>query len=110
MTAPISKAEWERQRVEATSGMPDVIGEVGLPAVLLGYQQRAVSLLDNVSAQVLFIEKSRRIGLTWALAAAAVLRAGKQKKAGGMDVMYISYLHPRFRWSSVRLILHCPVH
>jgi len=91
MTAPISKAEWERQRVEATSGMPDVIGEVGLPAVLLGYQQRAVSLLDSVSAQVLFIEKSRRIGLTWALAAAAVLRAGKQKKAGGMDVIYISY-------------------
>lgn len=91
MTAPISKAEWERQRAKATSAIPDVIGQVGLPAVLLTYQQRAVSLLDSVSTQVLFVEKSRRIGLTWGLAAYAVLRAGRQKQAGGMDVMYISY-------------------
>ncbi len=64
--------------------------ESGLPAVLLPYQARAVSLLDS-ACPVLFVEKSRRIGLTWGLAAYAVLRAGRQKKAGGMDVMYISY-------------------
>jgi hypothetical protein len=40
---------------------------------------------------VLFVEKSRRIGLTWGLAAYAVLRAGRAKEAGGMDAMYISY-------------------
>lgn len=91
MTAPISKAEWERQRLEATNAMDDVIGEVGLPDVLLGYQQRAFGLLDSVSTQVLFIEKSRRIGLTWGLAAYAVDRAGRQKSASGMDVIYISY-------------------
>ncbi len=91
MTELLTKEQWEEQRRLATAVMPDVIDQVGLPAVLLPYQQRAVSLLDSVSTQVLFIEKSRRIGLTWGLAAYAVLRAGKQRQAGGMDVMYISY-------------------
>lgn len=82
--------EWEKQRQEAMAAMPAVIAEVGLPKVLLPYQARTVSLLDS-ACPVLFIEKSRRIGLTWGLAAYAVLRAGRQKSAGGMDVMYISY-------------------
>ena len=90
MTAPISAAEWERQRRAATSAMPGVIAEVGLPKVLLPYQARTVSLLDG-ACPVLFVEKSRRIGLTWGLAAYGALRAGRQKAAGGMDVMYISY-------------------
>ena len=90
MTAMLTAAEWERARQEAMAAMPDVIAEVGLPKVLLPYQARTVSLLDSV-CPVLFVEKSRRIGLTWGLAAYAVLRAGRQKKAGGMDVMYISY-------------------
>ena len=91
MTELLTKEQWEEQRRLATAVMPDVIDQVGLPAVLLPYQQRTVSLLDSVSTQVLFIEKSRRIGLTWGLAAYAVLRAGRQKSASGMDVMYISY-------------------
>lgn len=40
---------------------------------------------------MLFIEKSRRIGLTFGFASYAALRAGRAKSAGGMDVMYISY-------------------
>jgi phage FluMu gp28-like protein len=91
MTAPISKADWERQRREATEAMPRVIDEVGLPKVLLPYQARTVSLLETTACRVLFIEKSRRIGLTWGLASYAVLRAGRERAAGGMDVMYISY-------------------
>ena len=91
MTAPISRAEWERQRREATEAMPEVVAEVGLPKVLLPYQQRAVGLLDNAATKVLVVEKSRRIGLTWGLAAYAALRAGRERKARGMDVMYISY-------------------
>ncbi len=91
MTAPISKEDWERQRREATEVMPDLIAGVGLPKILLPYQARVMSLLDSVSTQALFIEKSRRIGLTWGLAAYAVLRAGREKSAGGMDVMYISF-------------------
>lgn len=86
----LSAAEWEQQRQEAMAAMPAVIAEVGLPKVLLPYQARAVSLLDS-ACPVLFVEKSRRIGLTWGLAAYAALRAGRQKAAGGMDVMYISY-------------------
>jgi len=91
MSAPISAADWERQRRAATSAMPGVIAEVGLPKVLLPYQARTVSLLESTAARVLFIEKSRRVGLTWGLAAYAVLRAGREKSAGGMDAMYISY-------------------
>lgn len=86
----LTPAEWEAQRQEAMAAMPAVIAEVGLPKVLLPYQARTVSLLDS-TCQVLFVEKSRRIGLTWGLAAYAALRAGRQKAAGGMDVMYISY-------------------
>lgn len=91
MTAPISQAEWERQRRDATQAMPQVIDAVGLPKVLLPYQAKAVGLLDSGSRNVLFVEKSRRVGLTWGLAAYAVLRAGRERAAKGMDVMYISY-------------------
>jgi len=91
MTAPISQTEWERQRRAATEALPQVIDAVGLPKVLLPYQAKAVGLLDGASRNVLFVEKSRRVGLTWGLAAYAVLRAGRERAAKGMDVMYISY-------------------
>ncbi|WP_194094817.1 hypothetical protein [Marivivens aquimaris] len=91
MTAPISQAEWERLRRDAKDAIDDVIEEVGVPKALLPYQQKVVGLLDSTSTQVLFVEKSRRIGLTWGLAAYAALRAGRAKSAAGMDVMYISY-------------------
>lgn len=91
MTAPVSQEEWERQRREATEVMPQLVADIGLPKVLLPYQAKTVGLLDTVSTKVLFIEKSRRIGLTWALAAYAVLRAARAKSARGMDAMYISY-------------------
>lgn len=91
MNAPVSRDEWERQRRLATEAMPAVIAEVGLPKVLLSYQARVIQLLETASTQVLFVEKSRRIGLTWGFAAYAVLRAGRERAAGGMDVMYISY-------------------
>lgn len=91
MNAPVSRAEWEAQRREAIDAMPDVISEVGLPNVLLPYQARTVAKLESTTCRVLFVEKSRRIGLTWGLAAYAVLRAGREKSAGGMDAMYISY-------------------
>lgn len=95
MTAPVSQSEWERLRRDAVEAMPTVIDAVGLPDVLLGYQKRVIALLEGTSERaaeaVLFVEKSRRIGLTWALAAYCVLRAGRARPAGGMDAMYISY-------------------
>lgn len=89
--AVMTKAEWEAMRLEAMDAIPDVIAQVGQTKALLPYQQGVVGLLNSVGTQVLFVEKSRRIGLTWGLAAYAVHRAGRQKGAGGMDVMYISY-------------------
>lgn len=53
-------------------------------AILLGYQQRWI----EDTSQVKIMEKSRRIGLSYAEAADAVLYAGSQK---GANVYYISY-------------------
>lgn len=97
MTAPVSAAEWEAQRRAATEAMPAVIEAVGLPAVLLPYQAEALRLCEDPATRVLVIEKSRRIGLTWALAAYAVLRAGREKAAGGTDFLYVSYSHDMTR-------------
>lgn len=55
----------------------------------LRYQQAA--LLAVFTHAVVVIEKSRRIGLTWALAAIAVLHAAAAKLAGGMNVFYMGY-------------------
>lgn len=90
MTAVLTEKAWADARAAAMASIPAEVKASGLPAVLLPYQARAVGLLDS-ACPVLFVEKSRRIGLTWGLAAYAVLRAGRQKVAGGMDVMYISY-------------------
>lgn len=90
MTTPLTEKAWADARAAAMVAIPAQVQASGLPAVLLPYQAKAVSLLDG-GCQALFVEKSRRIGMTWGLAAYAVLRAGRQKAAGGMDVMYISY-------------------
>lgn len=58
--------------------------------LLLKYQQRTVDRLFS-GISLLVIEKSRRIGLTWGLAAYAVLRAAAQPTAGGMNVWYMGY-------------------
>ena len=90
MTAPLTEAAWAEARAAAMAAIPAEVQASGLPAVLLPYQARAISLLDG-GAQVLFVEKSRRIGMTWAMAAYTVLMAATQKSALGMDAMYISY-------------------
>ena len=60
-----------------------------LPFVLLDYQRK---LLESTAAHAVTVsEKSRRIGATWAIAADAVLTAGAQRTAGGMDVLYIGF-------------------
>lgn len=57
--------------------------------LLLPYQARIDQLLASTALAV--IEKSRRIGFTWGIAATAVLRAATKKTAGGSNVFYISY-------------------
>lgn len=91
MTALLTEQQWAEARAAAMAAIPAEVRQAGLPSVLLPYQAEAVRLLDSVGVEALFVEKSRRIGLTWGLGAYAVLRAARQKAHGGMDVMYISY-------------------
>lgn len=91
MSAPITEAQWAEARRTATEVLPGLVDQVGLPKALISYQARTLSLLEDSACRVLFIEKSRRIGLTFGFASYAALRAGRAKSAGGMDVMYISY-------------------
>jgi phage FluMu gp28-like protein len=70
--------------------LPERLAEQGdLPSVLIPYQAR---LLEATAAhQFVVCEKSRRIGMTWGIGSDAVLTAGAQKSAGGMDVLYIGF-------------------
>ena len=88
MSGPISKDEWISARRLSTDA---VLERIERRKALLPYQQRTVALLESAGCEVLFVEKSRRIGLTWGFASYAVLKAARTKAAGGMDVMYISY-------------------
>lgn len=54
---------------------------------LLPYQARF--LADRSEVRV--IEKSRRIGISWALAAEAALTAALSSNAGGMNTIYVGY-------------------
>lgn len=57
--------------------------------VLLPYQKR---LFQAASTEALLVyEKSRRIGITWAIASSAVLTAAKARTSAGMDVLYLGY-------------------
>jgi phage FluMu gp28-like protein len=71
------------------AALPDMMPGLEARHVLLGYQQ---ALLATTSQhQLVVCEKSRRIGMTWAVAADAVLTSAAQKGAGGMDTLYIGY-------------------
>ena len=91
MSNPATEAqkEWERIRAESRQALPDIFADAELPDVLLSYQQKL--LATTAVNQVTICEKSRRIGMTWAVGADAVLTAGASRKAGGMDVLYIGY-------------------
>lgn len=58
--------------------------------LLLGYQARTLDIL-RAGTGLLVIEKSRRIGLTWALAAHLVLQAAKRQDQGGQNGWYMGY-------------------
>ena len=88
-SAPVTAKEWERHREEARRTMPEELQGRELPDVLLPYQQRAVSVI--MGEPVTVIEKSRRIGLTWGIAAASVLVSAASRSAGGMDTLYLGY-------------------
>lgn len=68
-------------------GPADLLSGLAEVELLLTYQQK---LLTTAAEHALLVaEKSRRIGYTWAAAALAVLTAGAEKTAGGMDALYL---------------------
>lgn len=67
----------------------NIIAASELPDVFLGYQKKLMQ--TTAMYPVVICEKSRRIGITWSIAADAVLNAAARKSAGGMDVFYIGF-------------------
>ena len=60
-----------------------------LPAVFLPYQQRLWRAVEDDTMVV--VEKSRRTGFSWAMAAIAATEASKSRISRGQDVMYLGY-------------------
>jgi len=85
----ITKEEWAELRRTSLYGLPEGLRDKDLTEILLDYQKQALKLrlLNTVS----WIEKSRRIGLTWSFGADAVLVSAAEASAGGMDTWYIGY-------------------
>jgi phage FluMu gp28-like protein len=65
------------------------MSEEALPDVFLPYQQRLWRAVDG--HQVVVVEKSRRTGFSWAVAAIAAEYAARARGAGGMDALYMGY-------------------
>jgi phage FluMu gp28-like protein len=95
MAAMLTRTEWEDLRRQASQSMPCWMEAAGLndltrlPDVLLAYQQQL--LASTATHRVVVVEKSRRTGYTWAVAADAVLSAAASRQAGGMNVYYMGY-------------------
>lgn len=68
--------------------MQGVVGQE-LPDVMLTYQTRLMA--SSALTEVLFVEKSRRIGATWGIGADAVLTSALARNEGGMDTFYMGY-------------------
>jgi phage FluMu gp28-like protein len=69
--------------------LPEALRHTPIDGVLLGYQRNAIAMCD--ASPLAVIEKSRRIGLTWGLAAKAVLDAARRRSARGKNTFYIGY-------------------
>jgi len=86
---PGSEQNWEAIRAVSRQSLPDALEGEGLPDLLLHFQANGIAVIDQNKVTV--IEKSRRIGFTWSLAAHSVLAAATRRSEGGMDVLYIGY-------------------
>ncbi|PZO89071.1 MAG: hypothetical protein DI623_11370 [Sphingomonas sanxanigenens] len=87
--APISEEEWAEHRRQATQSIPAELRGKAMPEILLKHQSDILASTSRYSLTA--TDKSRRIGATWGVGADAVLTAGAQRAAGGMDVLYIGY-------------------
>ena len=85
----ITAEEWAAHRKAVAGHLPAALDGKSLPDILLPYQ--AELLRTTATHRVTVVEKSRRTGYTWGVAADAVLTSGAAKASGGMDTLYIGY-------------------
>lgn len=87
----LTREEWEKLRRTNGRATPVVncFDDLEQTAVFLKYQSEL--LTSTAQNEVTVVEKSRRTGATWALAADAVLMSATDKSEGGMDTLYIGY-------------------
>jgi len=78
------------QRAEERAIAEETFGQMPRSAVMLAYQVKPLTRL-RAGVSLLVIETSRRIGLTWAMAAFAALTASSQASAGGDNCWYMGY-------------------
>ncbi|MGD9767837.1 MAG: terminase family protein [Pseudolabrys sp.] len=85
----VTAEDWAWHRHEQLQQLPPALVGENLPDVLLPYQKELIAA--TAAHQLVATDKSRRVGATWGIGADAVLTAGAQKSAGGMDVLYLGY-------------------
>jgi phage FluMu gp28-like protein len=78
------------ERAEVRAATEETLARLPRGDLLLGYQARTLDLLFAGTALTV-IEKSRRIGLTWGVAAFAALKAAASAAAGGQNIWYMGY-------------------
>ena len=89
MSAPLSATEWEKIRRAAMQAMPEALDKLPTDGILLSYQAELFSAVSQYS--LIATDKSRRVGATWGIGAAAVLISGAERSSGGMDTLYLGY-------------------
>jgi phage FluMu gp28-like protein len=87
----LTQQQWLELRQKSGRTTPEVHSADDLTGtkILLNYQGELLNSTSHNTVTV--IEKSRRIGATWALAADAVLLSASERNSGGMDTLYIGY-------------------
>ena len=94
MTEPLSPEEMQARELRAREiaahdDVARVVAQVGIEQVYLPYQVEAIEL--SHAHELVVIEKSRRIGITWAFAGDDAIFAATKAGEGGSDVLYLSY-------------------
>lgn len=79
----------------ASADLQAAIDRLGAQGVFRPYQREMIRL-SHVH-ELLVVEKSRRVGATWAFAGDDVVTATSLREFGGDDVLYISYSHDMAR-------------
>lgn len=93
--AEIAAREARAAEVAASGSVSHVALMVGMEQVFLPYQVHAIE--RSHANELLVVEKSRRIGITWGFAGDDAVFAATKASEGGSDVLYISYSYDMAR-------------